>query len=173
MHETSYNLMQYFVDKYVPENSMVLDFGGNNVNGNYRNIITGHTSTYKTLDWNNADYIVKGYDWTDIPKKHFDAVISGQVLEHDSYFWKSLENIKNACKDNGLVIIIVPSKGNYHTYPLDCYRFYPDSASVFAEILNADILEVVWNSDMNSKHNKFIFQHDCSWGDLGMVFKLK
>jgi SAM-dependent methyltransferase len=163
--------MKYFVDKHMPQNSIVLDFGGADVNGTYKDIITEHDSTYITLDWDNADYIVKGYDWKDVPKKHFDVVITGQAFEHDSYFWKSLENIKNACKDNGLVIIIVPSKGNYHTHPIDCYRFYPDSAKVFAEILNADILEIVWNSDKSWK--KFNKQDDTDWGDLGMVFKLK
>lgn len=183
MHKTSYELMSYFVKKYLPENSIVLDFGGSNINGNYKDIIDERDSIYNTLDWNNADYIVKNYDWSNVPKKYFDAVISGQVFEHDFYFWKSLENIKNVVKKNGLVMIIVPSKGGFHQYPVDCYRYYPDCALGFSEILNAEIIEIVWNSDkaievINKFNNKknlitFKYQNDTKWGDLGMVFKIK
>jgi len=176
MHQTSLDLMKYFVEKYLPENSDVLDFGGSHTHGSYKSIITQHNSTYKTLDWSNADYVVKGYDWSDVPKNHFDVVISGQAFEHDGYFWKTLENIKNVVKENGLVMIIVPSKGSFHQFPLDCYRYYPDSAIIFAEILNAEKVEVIWNNSMallapNSK--SFTYQLDCTWGNLGMVFKLK
>jgi SAM-dependent methyltransferase len=180
MHKTSYDLMTYFVKKYLPQNSNVLDFGGSHINGSYKDIITTQNSIYETLDWDNADYVVKGYDWTNVPKKFFDAIISGQAFEHDLYFWKTLENINKTVKNDGLVIIIVPTKGDFHQYPVDCYRFYPDSALVFAELLNAEILEVIWNSDWavksnNSNNKNIIFKHqfDTFWGDLGMVFKLK
>lgn len=181
MHETSFNLMKYFIKKYLPQNLNILDFGGSHINGSYKDIVIEHNSIYKTLDWDNADYIVKGYDWSNVPENYFDAVISGQAFEHDLYFWKTFENIKRVVKKNGFVIVIVPTRGSFHQYPVDCYRFYPDSALVFAEILNADILEVVWNSDLaahgmsNPINKKIIFKYQFStpWGDLGMVFKIK
>lgn len=174
--------MEYFVKKYLLQNSIVLDFGGSNSYHSYKTIMDNHNSIYKTLDWDDADYVVKGYDWSSVPKKYFDAVISGQAFEHDLYFWKTTENIKNVIKKEGLVIIIVPTKGDYHQYPIDCYRFYPDSALVFADILNADIIEVIWNNILATtalrkygvENTSILFTHqfDTDWGDLGMVFKI-
>ena len=174
MHKSSYDLMKYFIARHMPIESTVLDVGGANINGNYQEVITKHKSIYKTLDIDNADYT-----WNTVPGNVFNVIISGQTLEHDKYFWKTLELIKKIIVPKGIVIIIVPSKGNYHQWPYDCYRFYPDSSIVFANILEADIIEVVWNSSLNAtkwlKRPKGIgkYQHDTTWGDLGMVFKLQ
>jgi SAM-dependent methyltransferase len=184
MHASSLKLMDFFFDSYVPDNSVVLDIGGSSNHESYKGIVLKYNSVYSSLDWNNADYIVEGYDWSKVPEKHFDVVISGQTFEHDPYFWKTLENIKRVVKQNGLVIIIVPSKCHFHQYPMDCYRFYPDSAVVFAEILNADIGKVIWNSEhavkaINDKPSidvkSIIFEHQeiNEAGDLGMVFRMK
>ncbi len=32
-------------------------------------------------------------------------------------------------KQRGLLYLIVPSNGSFHRYPVDCWRFYPNSAS--------------------------------------------
>lgn len=148
MHPSSYNLMKRF-RAYVPAGSSVLDVGGADVNGSYKDLFAD--CTYKTLDWEKADYIVKGYDW-DVPQ--FDCVISGQTLEHDGRFWLTLENIKKIVRNT--VIIIVPSGGKYHANPVDCYRFYPDSRFIFSEILGMKCLKYDWLKNY--------------WGDLGMVF---
>lgn len=171
MHQTSLNLMKRFVEKYLPEESVVLDFGGTQTYGSYKDIILENNSIYKTLDWEDSDYIVNGYDWSNVPKKNFDALISGQAFEHDSYFWKTLSNIKDVVKEDGLIILIMPSKGGYHKYPIDCYRFYPDSALVFAELMNADIIEVTWNNNLatgwvGSVDNKLYisnYEFDTEW----------
>ena len=65
----------------------------------------------------------------------------------------------------------MPSKGGYHKYPIDCYRFYPDSALVFAELMNADIIEVTWNNNLatgwvGSVDNKLYisnYEFDTEW----------
>lgn len=142
--------MQSF-SKHIPDGSHILDVGGADVNGTYKPIFKN--CEYKTLDYENADIIVSDYKW---PELTFDAVISGQMLEHDRYFWKTLDNISKIIPD--VVILIVPSKGKYHAHPVDCYRFYPDCAEVFAEILGMELVEKVWNEQEY-------------WGDLGMVFK--
>lgn len=175
MHPESYNMMKGFVERYIPQNLSVLDVGGSDVNGSYRNIFIEHNCIYKTLDWNNSDYIVKNYDWTGV-LEDFDVIISGQTFEHDSRFWLTLENIRHAIKRGGWVILIMPSKGFYHAFPVDCYRFYPDSAIVFADILNAEIVEVIWNNEymlFPDKSKVAAYQFDTYWGDLGMIFKIK
>ena len=158
--------MGEFVRKYLPRNQTVLDVGGADVNGNYKPLVTANDCDYKTLDFAGADYVVKDYNWRDVPK--FDAVISGQTLEHDPYFWKTLGNISNIV--TGWVFIIVPSKGKYHKHPIDCYRFYKDADKVFADIMEMELIETVWNTE------KDIYKQapnlgEKYWGDLGMVFK--
>jgi SAM-dependent methyltransferase len=159
MHNTSFEKMGELIPKYVPQNSNVLDIGSRNDIWNYKEQVDKNNCQYLTLDWeNNADFIVNGYDWSMVPKD-FDCVISGQCLEHDGFFWKTLSNISSITKSGGIIIIIVPSCGAIHRYPVDCYRFYPDSAKYFAEIMNAEVLEV--------HHLGF----ESEWGDLSMVFR--
>jgi hypothetical protein len=154
MHIESYNLMGELFREFVPQKSTVLDVGGADINGSYKQIVVDMQCDYKTLDFEDADYIVNGYNWQNIPM--FDVIISGQMLEHDPFFWKTLANMsKKAVK---YIIIIVPSKGNYHAYPVDCYRFMPDCAGAFAKIMKMELVKSLW-------------QKDGDWGDLGMVFK--
>lgn len=161
MHNTSYKLMEKFNKKFLPSNSKVLDVGAFNTSWTYRNIFESNNCEYTTLNIvNGADIVVNNYDWTNVQPNYYDIVVSGQVFEHDKFFWKTLENMKRVCKDGGYVVIIVPSKGKEHRHPLDCYRFYKDSSVPFSEILDADIIDVIWNKKQ-------------IWGDLGMVFKLR
>ena len=38
----------------------------------------------------------------------FDAVLSSSTLEHDKYFWKTLQEIRRVTKPGGLIVIGVP-----------------------------------------------------------------
>lgn len=42
------------------------------------------------------------------PDAHFDAVLSNSVLEHDRYFWKTLQEIRRVAKAGALVVIGAP-----------------------------------------------------------------
>ncbi|HLC94538.1 MAG TPA: methyltransferase domain-containing protein [Patescibacteria group bacterium] len=56
-------------------------------------------------------------------KNSFDVVISTCVLEHVRDWKTSVSNIKNVCRENGVIIIIVPSQWGFHPYPQDYWRF--------------------------------------------------
>jgi SAM-dependent methyltransferase len=62
-----------------------------------------------------------------------DLVLSGQMLEHCPHFWLVFNEIFRILKPNGMAFIIAPSSGPVHRYPVDCYRFYPDSYQALAE----------------------------------------
>ena len=160
--------MGEFVRKYLPRNITVLDVGGADVNGSYKPLIKANGCGYKTLDWVNADYIINGYDWSHVPI--FGAVISGQTLEHDPFFWRTLKNISDKLVSPGWAFIIVPSKGKYHAHPYDCYRFYKDADRASAEIMGMELIETVWNTD-KSVYKKAPKMSEKYWGDLGMVLK--
>jgi SAM-dependent methyltransferase len=166
MHQTSYDIVKNFTEKHVPgvtAGQKVLDVGATHNMWNYGNIFTDLSMIYKNLDMSQgADYIVPEsfpYDWNVLPRgEQFDVVVSGQSLEHDKFFWKTLQNIATVTKPGGIIIIVVPSRGPVHRFPVDCYRFYPDSQIGFGEIMNAEPIDMLWDPETE-------------WGDLGMAFK--
>jgi hypothetical protein len=58
----------------------------------------------------------------------FDFVVTSSCFEHSEMFWLSfLESIR-ILKPTGIMYCNVPSANMpYHTFPVDCWRFYPDS----------------------------------------------
>jgi SAM-dependent methyltransferase len=174
MHKESYDLMQRLALSYVKGGRRVLDIGGADVNGSYRDIFQAMDCAHETLDWDDADYVVDGCDWSNVPTRAFDVVVSGQAFEHDKFFWRTLENISKAAKKRATFIFIVPSRGKFHQWPLDCYRFYPDTAYVFAELLDGDVVETIWASDVKEGHAINVHyerSEPSEWGDLAFVIR--
>lgn len=73
-------------------------------------------------------------------RETFDVVISCTTLEHIKDWRTSVSNMKNICKPNGLLVIIVPSAWPFHAYPHDYWRYSKeDIRNIFAD---CDILTV-------------------------------
>jgi len=154
MHKESLRLMQS-LRACVRPGSSVLDVGGANVNGSYKPIFGD--CTYKSLDHQDADIVVTGYDWP-IADATFDAVVSGQTFEHDPWFWVTMQNIARVLKPGGHAIVIAPSAGEVHRYPVDCYRFLPDAMGALASWAKLTLIET--QSEKDGK-----------WRDVGAVFQ--
>jgi hypothetical protein len=43
---------------------------------------------------------------------------------------------------DGVMVVIAPSAGPIHSYPVDCYRFYPDSFRALARLSNLELVEL-------------------------------
>jgi SAM-dependent methyltransferase len=61
-------------------------------------------------------------------------------------FWLVFLEIMRVLKPNGLFYLNAPSNGNFHRYPVDCWRFYPDSGNALVawakrNNINAALLE--------------------------------
>lgn len=56
-----------------------------------------------------------------------DVVISSSCFERAEYFWLSFLEMCRISKDEALIYLNAPSNGRFHRYPVDCWRFYPDS----------------------------------------------
>lgn len=142
---------------HVPAGARVLDVGGADVNGTYRELF-GDAKTYTSLDYQNADIVVQGWDWPPELDGSFDAVLCGQVFEHDERFWVTAQNIARVLRPGGLAIIIAPAAGAVHRHPVDCWRFYPDAPKALAKWMGMELL--------GSKH-----ADDSPWRDIGAVFR--
>ena len=151
MHHASHYLMGEFVEEYLDkEDSLkILDVGSMEVDGSgtYRDLFDNIGWEYVGLDTNygpNVD-IATMYPY-DIPSRDdtYDVVISGQALEHMEYFWVMIKEMVRVLKEDGLMCIIVPSDGQVHRYPVDCWRFNRDGLIAMAkwgelQVLKAEV----------------------------------
>ena len=62
----------------------------------------------------------------------FDYVISSSCFEHSEFFWLTYLEVIRVLKPSGLFYLNVPSIGDFHRFPVDCWRFFPDSAQAMA-----------------------------------------
>ena len=107
--------MKWFAENYLTAEKKlkVLDIGSYDVNGNYRDIFESIGHYYKGLDMEggpNVDIVPQNtYIWNEIKDDEYDAVISGQALEHIEFFWITIEEIIRITKEGGLICIIAPN----------------------------------------------------------------
>jgi SAM-dependent methyltransferase len=116
----------------------VLDLGSTEMGACYRPIFSDKARfKYTGVDLSpgpNVDVVLKdAYKWREIPSGSVDVLISGQVLEHVSFFWITALEISRVLAPGGVACIIAPSSGPEHRYPVDCWRFYPDGMRAFAQ----------------------------------------
>ena len=152
MHDSSYEKMDAFVRvhlaPYRDQPLEILDFGAQVVGDqglSYKGLFDADGWNYRGLDIAagiNVDIQVdNAYDWTEVPSDSVDLVISGQAFEHVEYFWASMFEIVRAIKPGGLAVIIAPSGGFEHRYPLDCWRFYRDGFVALAKYVGCDLVD--------------------------------
>jgi len=152
MHESSYIKVQSFVNNYVDLTSgkmiKILDVGSMTVVADaltYRSIFVDKNVQYVGLDVApglNVDFVpVDPYSWSEIDDESFDVVISGQAFEHIPYFWITAAEMSRVLKPGGLLCLVAPSSGAVHRYPVDCWRFYPDSAQAITQYAGLELIE--------------------------------
>jgi SAM-dependent methyltransferase len=142
-------LVNHYLSDYVEFPLTVIDFGSQVVDDqglSYRPIFARKNWKYTGVDitpGNNVDLVVsKPYDWSEIPSNNADVVISGQAFEHIPYFWVTAYEIARILKQGGIAIIIAPSSGGVHRYPVDCWRFYEDGMSAIGNYAGLTVLDV-------------------------------
>jgi ubiquinone/menaquinone biosynthesis C-methylase UbiE len=152
MHASSLENMQKAYDRYVNTEHFakkikikVMDIGGANVNGSYADIFSSNEFEYKAVDIHPGDAvdIVLDDPYTlPFADAEIDILISGQAFEHVECFWDLFKEMSRVIKRDGLIILIAPSGGPIHRYPVDCYRFYPDAYSALASYVEINLVDV-------------------------------
>jgi SAM-dependent methyltransferase len=134
MHPSAMNNCQSFFDTYAgsfadTENVKVIEIGSQDVNGSLR------TTCPKAFQYVGVDFQkAKGVDVVlDDPyslpfqSDSTDIVISSSCFEHSEMFWLVFLDVLRILKPHGLFYLNAPSSGGFHRFPVDCWRFYPDS----------------------------------------------
>lgn len=130
MHKTSIKHAKLFIDSYLTKKSKILEVGSQSVNNITFKEILNNKHEYLGVDMvsgKNVDIVQDDPYKIPFNNDTFDAVVSTSAFEHTEFFWLTFNEIIRVLKPHGLFYLNAPSNGRYHKYPVDCYRFYPDS----------------------------------------------
>jgi SAM-dependent methyltransferase len=133
MHPSAMHNGKLFFDTYARTlvGATVVDIGAQNVNGSLKDVIPGNLR-YIGVDFVEAkgvDVVLDDPYTLPFESESIDIVVTSSCLEHSELFWVLFLEILRVLRPNGLLYINVPSNGDFHRYPVDCWRFYPDSGN--------------------------------------------
>ena len=189
MHAESKKHMRRLIAKHIAPlpSGRVLDIGAMGKNPHYRRMWEPLGWDYTGLDMaagHNVDMVLED-PWIFPMEDHsFDAICSGQMLEHNEMFWLSFMEMNRVLKMGGMMIHIAPSRGYEHRAPQDCWRFYRDGMFALAKWSGFEVLEAT--TDWAPEHLEFFetrrkskLPHirstmkmaETQWGDCVGVFR--
>jgi len=131
MHDTAMETGRLFFRTYAGERAglTILDVGAQAVNGSLRSVAPD-VCRYVGIDFvagKGVDVVITDAYALPFDDESADIVVCSSVFEHAEFFWLLFEDIQRVLKPDGLFYLSVPSNGEFHRYPVDCWRFYPDS----------------------------------------------
>jgi GT2 family glycosyltransferase/glycosyltransferase involved in cell wall biosynthesis/SAM-dependent methyltransferase len=131
MHDTAMEIGKAFFDTYLKTDTSltIVDVGAQDVNGSLRSVAPPHHS-YIGLDFvdgKGVDVVITDPYNLPLESNSVDVVVCSSCFEHSEFFWLLFIEIQRILKPDGLFYLNVPSNGVFHRYPVDCWRFYPDS----------------------------------------------
>jgi SAM-dependent methyltransferase len=167
MHVTAMDNCKLFFDTYSSffsslDRIKIIEIGSQDVNGSLR--------TFAPL---NSDYI--GLDFVDgkgvdvvlddpyslpLDSESADIIISSSCFEHSEMFWIVFLEVMRVLKPHGIFYLNVPSNGAYHLFPVDCWRFYPNSGGALVtwarrNSINSVLLESYISNQRGDVWNDF------------------
>ncbi len=110
---------------------LVLDIGAQDVNGSLRQLAPSG-ARYLGIDFaagRGVDVVLADPYRLPFADGSADAVVSSSCFEHIEMFWLMFNEVLRVLKPDGLFYLNAPSNGEFHRYPVDCWRFYPDSGA--------------------------------------------
>lgn len=166
MHPSAMQNCKMFFDTYtenLPRTSSIIEIGSQDINGSLKDVAPAHLS-YLGVDFAKG----KGVDIVlDDPYKlpfddsSVDIVLSSSCFEHSEMFWVLFLEILRVLKPTGLFYLNAPSNGMFHRFPVDCWRFYPDSGNALVRwakrnSIDAALLESYTSAQRNDMWNDFV-----------------
>lgn len=118
----------------------IIDVGAYDFNGSIRPIIESwQPSEYIGVDiipGPSVDFVCSADDLVEkFGENSFDVVLCLEMLEHSRYYKRSISNLKNVCKPNGIILLTTRSYGYpCHGFPNDFWRFEAqDLENIFSD----------------------------------------
>ena len=137
MHDTALLNGKRFFETYVAPlgRVTVVDIGAQNVNGSLRDACPEGVN-YIGVDFvagRGVDVVLDDPYRLPFEDESVDVVVSSSCFEHSEMFWVLFLEILRVLKPAGTFYLNAPANGAFHRYPVDCYRFYPDSGNALAK----------------------------------------
>ena len=156
---------RFLAGRAVPPGELltVVDLGALDINGSYRSLFPPERFSFLGCDMEDGagvDIVLTDPYRLPFEDASADVVISGQMLEHNEFFWQTFSEMLRIVKPDGYVFLIAPSAGPIHAFPVDCYRFYPDAFRALATYAGCTLVDL-WHDDRGP------------WNDLVGVFRRK
>lgn len=135
MHKSALLNCSHFFELYGKKvqgrqpNATVAEIGAQDVNGSLRAVCPAGFF-YTGLDFvpgKGVDLVLDDPYSFPLADESADIVLSSSCFEHSEMFWLVYLEVLRILRPGGLFYLNVPSNGPFHRYPVDCWRFYPDS----------------------------------------------
>jgi SAM-dependent methyltransferase len=131
MHQTALEFGHLFFNTYVAgeKGLSIVDIGSQDITGSLRSVAPPE-SNYLGIDFaagKGIDIIISDPYCLPVDDNSADVVVSSSCFEHSEFFWLVYNEILRILKPSGIFYLNAPSNGHFHRYPVDCWRFYPDS----------------------------------------------
>ena len=113
----------------------VVEIGSQDVNGSLRSVCPPGVE-YIGVDFTagkGVDVVLDDPYELPFDDASVDCCVSSSVFEHSEMFWVLFLEVLRVLRPEGLFYLNAPSNGLFHRYPVDCWRFYPDSGAALAE----------------------------------------
>jgi len=136
MHPSAMANGARFFETYVARMSapLVVDIGAQDVFGSLRSVAPPH-ARYVGVDMaagKGVDVVIDDPYVLPFETGSVDVVVSSSCVEHMEFFWLAFLEMLRVLGPRGVLYLNVPSNGSFHRYPVDCWRFYPDSGAALA-----------------------------------------
>lgn len=134
MHQTAAENVTRFFTTYVyprQQNNTIVEIGAC-IGGFDIRSLNPQGSTYIGVDIHQVpgvDIVLTDPYVLPFEDNSVDFVISSSCFEHCEFFWLSFLETIRVLKPDGIFYLNAPSNGDFHRYPVDCWRFFPDSAN--------------------------------------------
>jgi SAM-dependent methyltransferase len=133
MHQSAMFYGKKFFETYcsgeLATNFKIVEIGSQDVNGSLREVAPSGVE-YIGLDFVNGrgvDVVIDDPYQLPLAEATADIVVTSSCFEHSEFFWLVYLEAIRILKPGGLLYLNVPSNGFFHRWPVDCWRFYPDS----------------------------------------------
>lgn len=133
MHATAMRNGKLFFDCYAQKDWRILiESGSMDVNGSLRSacpeglIYIGADTEFGK----SVDIRIDPHEGLPFREGFADCIVSSSQMEHDDFFWMTFLDYVRVVREGGLIYVNAPSNGDYHRYPNDNWRFYPDAGHV-------------------------------------------
>jgi GT2 family glycosyltransferase len=122
----------------------IAEFGSLDVNGSYRDLFPHSNWNYVGYDIREGpavDFVLSDeHFWPELASDTFDVVISGSTLEHVRKPWLWMRSLARVLRPEGRMCVIVEHSLEFHAYPIDCWRVWPDGMRSLLEETNLEAL---------------------------------